>query len=362
MSMMRLIRGWVDRYFSDEEALFLLLLLVSGFVILFTLGAILAPALASIIVAYLLQGPLLLLKRRGVSHWLASTLVFSGFIVICLAIILGIVPAVWGQLTQLFGELPANINKAQGLLLHLPDEYPHIFTHEQVKSLSAQAGEEVGRMGQWVLSFSLSTLPNLIAILIYLVLVPILVFFFLKDGSLMVNWWVSLLPSKRTLVTQVWREMDEQFANYIRGKVLEIIIVGAVTYVAFAILGIRYAALLAILVGLSVVIPYIGAAVVTLPVVLIAYFQWGLSPTFYYLVAIYFIIQALDGNVLVPLLFSEVVNLHPVVIILAVLVFGGLGGLWGVFFAIPLATLFKAVLTAWPKGVHAAQLGPDIKE
>ena len=63
----------------------------------------------------------------------------------------------------------------------------------------------------------------------------------------------------------------------------------------------------------------------------------------------YGIIQALDGNVLVPLLFSEAVNLHPVAIICAVLLFGGLWGFWGVFFAIPLATLFKAVINAWPR-------------
>lgn len=68
-----------------------------------------------------------------------------------------------------------------------------------------------------------------------------------------------------------------------------------------------------------------------------------------YLMIAYGIIQALDGNVLVPLLFSEAVNLHPVAIIVAVLVFGGLWGFWGVFFAIPLATLIKAILNAWPK-------------
>ena len=60
-------------------------------------------------------------------------------------------------------------------------------------------------------------------------------------------------------------------------------------------------------------------------------------------------IQALDGNVLVPLLFSEAVNMHPVAIIAAVLVFGGIWGMWGVFFAIPLATLVKAILYAWPR-------------
>lgn len=95
-------------------------------------------------------------------------------------------------------------------------------------------------------------------------------------------------------------------------------------------------------------IPYIGAAAVTVPVAIVALFQWGLTPQFYTLLIAYGIIQALDGNVLVPVLFSEAVNLHPVAIIIAVLVFGGLWGFWGVFFAIPLATLVKAVWKALP--------------
>jgi putative permease len=70
---------------------------------------------------------------------------------------------------------------------------------------------------------------------------------------------------------------------------------------------------------------------------------------FLYIVIAYSIIQALDGIVLVPVLFSEAVNLHPIAIIVAILFFGGLWGFWGVFFAIPLATVVKAVLTAWPK-------------
>ncbi|RJY21141.1 AI-2E family transporter, partial [Pseudomonas syringae pv. actinidiae] len=92
-----------------------------------------------------------------------------------------------------------------------------------------------------------------------------------------------------------------------------------------------------------------GAVVVTVPVALIGLFQWGWSDQFIYLMIAHGVIQALDGNVLVPLLFSEAVNLHPVAIICAVLLFGGLWGFWGIFFAIPLATLFKAVLDAWPR-------------
>ncbi len=114
-------------------------------------------------------------------------------------------------------------------------------------------------------------------------------------------------------------------------------------------MGLNYPALLAVANGLSVIIPYIGATLVTVPVLLVAFFQWGLSHDFYYLLLAYGVIQTLDGVLLVPLLFSEAVNLHPVAIIVAILFFGGLWGFWGVFFAIPLATLVRAVLSAWPR-------------
>jgi putative permease len=119
----------------------------------------------------------------------------------------------------------------------------------------------------------------------------------------------------------------------------------------------NYALLLAVLMGISVIIPYVGATLVTIPVVLVAFFEWGVTDEFWYLLLAYAIIQAVDGVVLVPLLFSEVVNLHPVAIIVAILFFGGLWGFWGVFFAIPLATLVKAVLTAWPR---LGEAGPDL--
>ena len=82
---------------------------------------------------------------------------------------------------------------------------------------------------------------------------------------------------------------------------------------------------------------------------MVGIYEWGLSTEFYWLLALYLTIQALDGNLLVPLLFSVRNKLHPVLIIVAVLFFGGLWGLLGVFFAIPLATLFQAVVHAWPK-------------
>lgn len=327
----------------------LAVILLLGFTAILTLGGMLAPVLAGLVLAFLMQGLVNLAERLRLSHTLAVWLVFTLFIGLLAVCLLVLLPLMWRQLSNLVNELPRMLGEWQTLLLVLPERYPLLLDEQQVLNAIEAARGELGKLGQWALTISLSSLPMLINIMIYLVLVPILVFFFLKDGSLIARWMSGYLPQERALMTRVWQEMHLQIANYIRGKVIEIFICAVVTYIAFAYLGLNYAALLALLVGLSVVVPYIGAVVVTVPVALIGLFQWGMSDQFIYLMVIYGIIQALDGNVLVPLLFSEAVSLHPVAIICAVLLFGGLWGFWGVFFAIPLATLCKAVLDAWPR-------------
>jgi putative permease len=342
------LRDWMHRYFSDEQAVVLAVLLVLGFTAVLTLGDMLAPVLTGLVLAFLMQGLVNALERLRLPRIAAVSLVFLLFMSALALFLLVLMPLLWRQVITLFNELPRMLGEWQALLLLLPERYPNLISDAQVLQLTEGIGGEAGKFGQWALSFSLSSLPMLVSVMIYLVLVPILVFFFLKDSEVIGAWFRGYLPRERALITQVAQEMNQQIANYIRGKFIEIIICGVVTYIAFAALGLNYAALLALLVGLSVVVPYIGAVVVTVPVALIGLFQWGFGDQFLYLMVVYGVIQALDGNVLVPLLFSEAVNLHPVAIICAVLLFGGLWGFWGVFFAIPLATLFKAVLNAWP--------------
>ena len=347
--MFKVLRDWIQRYFSDEEAVVLAVLLFLAFTAVLTLGGMLAPVLAGMVLAYLMQGLVTTLERMRLPGGVAVGLVFALFMGLLVVFIVVVLPLLWHQLITLFNELPGMLAKWQSLLLLLPERYPHLVSDEQVLQAIEVARGEIGKFGQWALTFSLSSLPLLVNIMIYLVMVPILVFFFLQDRAMIGRWVSGYLPRERALITRVAEEMNRQIANYIRGKVIEIVICGGVTYIAFVALGLNYAALLALLVGVSVVVPYVGAVVVTVPVMLIALFQWGWSDQFIYLMAVYGIIQTLDGNVLVPLLFSEAVNLHPVAIICAVLLFGGLWGFWGVFFAIPLATLFKAVLDAWPR-------------
>lgn len=352
MSFKGVVTSWLHRYFSDEEAVIFALLLILFFTALVFFGSMLVPFLTAVVLAYLLQGVVSQLKRLGIPQLPSVLLAFSLFVGIFITLIFWIIPLVWQQTVSLVRELPTMIRAAQFWLDHLHEAYPQLLTQQQVNNFLNDAIGELRQIGQLLVSVSLSSIPSLLTWLVYLILVPILVFFMLKDQRQLVGFITGMMPSKRALMTRVWHEMDAQISNYIRGKALEIMIVAAVTWGSFAWLGLNYAELLALLVGLSVLVPYIGAAVVTLPVALIALFQFGFSSEFMWVIGVYALIQALDGNVLVPLLFSEAVNLHPVSIILAVLFFGGLWGFWGVFFAIPLATMLKAIINAWPIAFH----------
>ena len=346
--MIELVKQWYNRYFSDPQALVLTAVLIIGFTVVLTMGQMLLPVFASIVIAYLLEGVVRRLQLYGSKRITAVILVFLVFLAFLIFLIFGVAPTVSFQLTELFRDLPRYVSQGQQLLLQLPDNY-YFISDQQVKELIDLINREITSLGSHIVSLSFSSIPGLITLAVYTFLVPVLVFLFMKDKERIWAWFSSILPRDRILVSQVSDEMDLQLGKYIRGKFLEIMIVGIVTYIGFAILGIKYAILLSVLVGLSVLVPYIGAAVVTIPVVMIAFFQWGWTNDFFWLVGFFAVSQAIDGTVLVPLLFSGLVNLHPIAIIISVLVFGGLWGFWGVFFAIPLATLVSAVFHAWPR-------------
>lgn len=350
---MELIRQWFQRVLADRQTVILMLLLAFGFLVVLTMGQMLAPVLAALVMSYLLDGVVVTLQARGMPRLIAVVTVFLLFMVFLVFALLGLLPRLSYQVTQLVNQLPSIIGKGQEAIMQLPTRYPDLISEAQVQDIIETIRSELAGLGQRMVSMSIASVVGIIMLLVYLVLVPVLVFFFLKDKLRIMAWTSAYLPHDRALSNRVWREVNGQIANYVRGKIWEILIVGSVSYVTFLFMGLQYSVLLATLVGLSVVIPYIGAAVATLPIAAIAFFQWGWSPEFGYILLAYGIIQALDGNVLVPLLFSEVVNLHPVAIIISVLVFGGLWGFWGVFFAIPLATLVQAVLRAWPRGDQA---------
>jgi putative permease len=354
--MLTLFRDWINKYFSDPQVIILGFLLVLGFLFVFFLGDMLIPVFAGFVIAYLLEGVVNRLQRFKVPRNIAVIIVFILFLAMMLVVIVGLLPMLSRQIGQLLQDLPAMISKGQTKLMLLPEKYPDIISKTQINEIISFVTAGITKLGQSILSYSVASVRSLISVIVYLILVPLLVFFFLKDKQIIIKWVKGFLPDNRRLANQVWKEVNLQVANYVRGKIWEIIIVWFVSYITFKLFGLRFAMLISMFVGLSVLIPYIGATVMFLPVILIAFLQWGVCPKFTYTVIAYGIIQLLDGNLLAPLLLSEVVNLHPVAIIVAVLVFGGFGGIWGLFFAIPLATLVHAVIKAWVNSIKANEV------
>ncbi|AHB69435.1 AI-2E family transporter [Cronobacter malonaticus] len=353
--MLEMLTQWYRRRFSDPEAIALLAILVAGFCILFFLHGLLAPLLVAIVLAYLLEWPTSRLQRIGCSRGLAATLVLVLFIGIVLVMAFVVVPVAWQQGIYLIRDIPGMLNKLSDFAATLPKRFPALMDAGIIDAIAENMRTRIITLGDSVVKYSLASLVGLLTLAIYLILVPLMVFFLVKDKEQLLNAVRRVLPRNRGLAGQVWVEMNQQITNYIRGKVLEMIVVGVATWIGFLIFGLNYSLLLAVLVGISVLIPYIGAFMVTIPVVCVALFQFGMGTEFWSCFAVYLIIQGLDGNVLVPVLFSEAVNLHPLVIILSVVIFGGLWGFWGIFFAIPLATLIKAVVHAWPETTPTAQ-------
>lgn len=341
--------GWIKHRFSNPDLLALFLLLAIIVAIFAVFGNILMPIIASIVIAYLLQWGVRFLEKKRFPHLLSVILIYALFLTLVVIALLGLLPALWHQLTIMINQLPYTLGRAQTELMQLPQRYPDYVSTSQVQQVVSEFQTNSTRFGQWILSTSLASIPGVIEVIVYLVLVPLLVYFFLMDQQIIWRWFSRYMPRNRRAITHVWTEVHDNIGNYVGGKILEMFIVWVVSYFVFWLMGLPYAMVLSALVGVSVIVPYIGAVVVTVPVLMIAFLQWGWSPKFAYLVIAYGIIITLDANVLVPLLFSEVVALHPIAIIIATLVFGKLWGFWGVFFAIPLAILVKAILNALPR-------------
>lgn len=344
--MLELFQNWYRKKFNDPQIAALAGILLIGFGIIYFFSDLIMPLLIAIVLAYLLEVPIRVLERF-MPRTLSVVIVLGSAISLVSFLLVVMLPSLWNQAVNFIRDLPNMFNLLSEWLQTLPEHYPELVDYSMLDSFVNSMKAKILGYGESLLSISVNSLINLVGLGIYAFLVPLMVFFLLKDKSLFLGSLANLLPKNRRLATRVWVEMQDQIANYIRGKCLEIAIVGIITYIILIFFDLRYPLLLSVVVGLSVLVPYIGAVLATIPIALIALLQFGLSPEFYYLILAFVISQLLDGNLVVPFLFSEAVNLHPLTIIIAVLIFGGLWGFWGVFFAIPLATLVKAVFNAF---------------
>ncbi len=336
------------RIFSNEETVVFFLIILSTLILFSLFIEVLTPFIISIVVAYLLVGLQKKIETYGFSQSVSSTIAFSVFIIVGAAMFTWLIPLLYVQLQSFVLDIPRLFNEFLNFVSTIPAAFPDLVNSDQISVFFQAVSSELSSITQNIVKSSISGIQSTITVLLYIILFPILVYFFLFDRKNIIEGCLKIIPGDRAMLSQVWSEMDIQLSNYVRGKVLEIFIVGIAAAILFASFGLNYGALLAVLVGLSVLIPYVGAFSITIPIVIIGLLQFGLGSQFYLLIGLYLLLQFLDGNLLVPIIFSEAVKLHPIVIILAVFIFGSLFGFWGVFFSIPLATFIKAVWNAWP--------------
>ena len=347
--MIKTLKDWYDANFTDPNQVSLALVLLFSILITYILIETISPILVAIVLAYMLEGLVQnLMRATNIVRNLSVILVFVVFLVISILTLFMLLPLLLDQLTLFVKSLPDIFNKSQEFILGLYDGNEYI-PKDYIESIFLGLQGETSKLGNSIFAFSLASAGGLFAIIVYTILVPIMIFFMLFDKEVIYSWLSRFFPKKLDLTQKAYSELNHKIGNYIRCKFIEIIIVWISSFVIFIALDLNYSLLLSFLCGVSVIIPYVGMIAVTIPIVLVSYFQWGIASEFWYVIIGHLIIQALDGNVVVPILFSDAVNIHPFAILLSILFFGSIWGVWGVFFAIPLAVLISTILNVWPK-------------
>lgn len=233
--MLEMLMQWYRRRFSDPEAIALLVILVAGFSILFFFSGLLAPLLVAIVLAYLLEWPTARLQAIGCSRRWAASIVLILFVGILLLMAFVVMPIARQQGIYLIRDMPGMLNKLSDFAATLPRRYPALMDAGIIDAMAENMRTRMLNMGDSVVKYSLASLVGLLTLAVYLVLVPLMVFFPVKDKEQMLNAVRRVLPRNRGLAGQVWNEMNQQITNYIRGKVLEMVVVGVATGWAFAV-------------------------------------------------------------------------------------------------------------------------------
>jgi putative permease len=307
------------------------------------------PIIISIVLTYILYNFKNLFIILGFNNRVSFLLSYSVFITIFLLMLIMLLPIFFKQLIWFFNDLPFIMQKIKFLTYKIIEKNSYIFSSDQTNSLFSNTINYFQSISKTLISASLFSITIIIKWTIYIFIIPVLVFFFLKDYIDIIIWFKSIMPRTYFHVIEIWKDTNKQIFNYARGKIIEALIMIFIHYLFFKQYDLLYSELLAFGVGISAIIPYIGTIIISIPVILISAVQFGISNDLLYFNIIYMLIQFIDGNILVPLLFSGVVKLHPVSIIISIVIFGSIFNIYGVFFAIPIAIVFKSIINIYLK-------------
>lgn len=374
--MLQLFKNWYNRHFSQPGTVEFALVLICCFLIVYYLMWLVGPIVIALCLAYLLDYFVVLLNNKfNISRKLGSSIVMLVFIVLSILVLLLIVPQVVRQAAGFYNTIVAlgtGVNETiqteqvphdqaggidaviadnlYGIVLSLPEPIPSMFSLDDIKGyVTNSRTSAMVFIADIMRNNIMPSVVNAVTYLLYMIVVPIFAFLMLYDKERLqgiIRKYV--LPINQTILDQFWPSMNQSLKSYIGGKIIHIIVIAIVNTAVFKLFGLNYSVLLGLGMGFSVVIPYVGAALVAIPVLSIAVIQYGFTSMLMWLVIAYVVVLLLDAYVLTPILFSKASNLDAFSILTAIMIFGGLWGFWGVFFSIPLATVVKTLITQWP--------------
>ncbi|MCL6625670.1 AI-2E family transporter [Alicyclobacillus shizuokensis] len=302
---------------------------------------VLIPFLAALIISYILQPIVELLARRRVPRAAAIALIYISFILLLAVIVVNCIPLVSQQLNQLIVHLPTLAQRVDSWLDNV-SAHTRYLPDALRKSVEAATGRLEERVSSWA-SRLISGLSGTLNAVFVAFTVPFLVFYMLKDARAIGRAMVRLCPARhRDEVRHILAGIDTTLGRYVRGQLLVMLVVGVLTYAGLLIVHMPYALLLALLMALMDLVPYIGPFLGATPAVLLAF---AISPQMALKVMIVnAVVQQLEGNLISPQIMGRTLDLHPMLIVAAILIGGEVGGMLGLIAAVPLVAVIKV---AW---------------
>lgn len=302
------------------------------------------PVLLSMIVAFLLEPLVRFIEREEIGR---TTSIFIVYLLLaaCLFFLVSWLAPQWQQMWEgLRTDLPRYSSKAIALLREAQENLQNRFPYFDAYDLPARARAIAEEIVSYVL---IQTPKSALRLGSLLLLVPLFSFFFLRDGNRIMRLCVSLSPNRHfEMVHDLSYLVTKQLSHFIRGRILEAVIVGLVVTLGLSFTDIRYALFLGIFAGVTNLIPYIGPIVGMIPGILIALADLGMGGQFWWIVIVYFLIAQVivDNFILIPILISHVSNLHPLWVIIAIIMGGKLYGVLGMIIGVPVASIIKMTL------------------
>ncbi len=331
----------------------LAVLVFAGWLV-YLLGPILTPFLAGALLAYIFDPLVDRLEQRGVSRTTGTVLVivFAGLAVF--ALLLVALPLFQSQFIELSQRVPAALDLLQTRLLPWLAQTFGITVEFDLATLRAWLTEKAAQSGtDWLPTLQTGALA-IVGILANLLLIPVVMFYLLKDWDLMIERVATLTPRGWTgAVTRVARTMDEVVGEFLRGQMAVMLALSLYYAIALWAAGLDYALPIGILTGVLSFVPFLGFGLGMILALLVALLQFADWTGVAWVAGIYLVGQVLESYVITPRLVGERVGLHPVAVIFALAAFGQLFGFVGVLLAVPLAAVLLVALREL-RGVYEA--------